>query len=487
MLAAFCAAIGALLIVPLSASAHGSLIQAGPAAVPIGGASTVIEGAPWPGRGVARIRYFNASSAKWPVAQAVNAWNSSGARVRFVPVARKRAQVVISDSAGPPSDHAMSGFASVGYIYPGGGYVKLSRLAHPRRPNYSMAGVATHELGHVLGLDHQDDGCATMNTILWAACTDARSCRLLERDDIRGAIKLYGGRARMARPAFCPKPPSEIRATADPNAYGVTLEWRNPRGPFFDRVQVARGKGECPRRPGPGTGWEPSSSAPGAGAWLVDRDFASGARLLTGRYCYAVWGVGDQGLQSRRKTVWVEFDPSRPAAPTNLRAVLGAGGNVALSWAAAPHPELSEVVGNAAEDRCPANPDDGFYGFSGADGRGTAQFAMAAGRYCFAAWSVDSIGALSGPVIVWVEYAGQPPTAEFAFDAFSPPVYFTNYSFDEDGEIVSHQWDFGDGSVSQASDPEHTYAGPGTYTVRLAVTDDNGLTATTTRQVTVSN
>jgi hypothetical protein len=487
VLAAFCAAIGALLTLPLSASAHSSLMQAGPAAVPIGYASAVIGGEPWPGHGVARIRYFNASSAKWPVAQAVKAWNSSGARVRLVPVARRRAQVVISDSPGPRSDLAMSGFASVGYIYPGGGFVKLSRLAHPRRPNYSMAGVASHELGHVLGLDHEDGSCATMNTSLWAECADARPCRLLERDDLRGAIKLYGGRARMARPAFCPKAPSEIRATASPNAYSVTLEWRNPRGSFFDRVEVARGKGECPRRPGQGAGWDPSSTAPGAGARLVDRDFVSGTRLLTGRYCYALWGAGDQGLRSRRKTVWVEFDPSRPAAPTNLQAVLGAGGNVSLSWATAPHPELDGVVGNAAEDRCPANPDDGFYAFSGADGQGTAQFEMAAGRYCFAAWSVDSVGALSGPAVVWLEYAGRPPSAEFTFDAFSLTAYFTNYSFDEDGEIVESQWDFGDGSVSQESDPEHTYATPGTYTVRLTVTDDGGLSARTTQQVTVSN
>lgn len=47
-------------------------------------------------------------------------------------------------------------------------------------------------------------------------------------------------------------------------------------------------------------------------------------------------------------------------------------------------------------------------------------------------------------------------------------------SFDPDGDIVSYEWDFGDGEQSVGTDVLHTYGRPGTYTVRLTVRDDTG-------------
>lgn len=59
-------------------------------------------------------------------------------------------------------------------------------------------------------------------------------------------------------------------------------------------------------------------------------------------------------------------------------------------------------------------------------------------------------------------------------------------SHDLEGIIVDYLWDFGDGSVSRNLYPSHAYASPGTYTVRLTVTDDAGLTATMVRTIRVS-
>jgi PKD repeat protein len=59
-------------------------------------------------------------------------------------------------------------------------------------------------------------------------------------------------------------------------------------------------------------------------------------------------------------------------------------------------------------------------------------------------------------------------------------------SFDPDGSIASYAWTFGDGATSTAANPSHTYGAPGTYPVKLVVTDDDGATGSATRNVTVA-
>jgi len=56
-------------------------------------------------------------------------------------------------------------------------------------------------------------------------------------------------------------------------------------------------------------------------------------------------------------------------------------------------------------------------------------------------------------------------------------------SDDQDGNIVTYAWDFGDGSpidTVSGANPSYTYAAADTYTVTLTVTDDDGLTGTDT-------
>jgi PKD repeat protein len=60
-------------------------------------------------------------------------------------------------------------------------------------------------------------------------------------------------------------------------------------------------------------------------------------------------------------------------------------------------------------------------------------------------------------------------------------------SADPDGTIAAHAWDFGDTATGSGATASHTYAAAGTYTVRLTVTDNRGLTGTTTRSVTVAS
>lgn len=77
-----------------------------------------------------------------------------------------------------------------------------------------------------------------------------------------------------------------------------------------------------------------------------------------------------------------------------------------------------------------------------------------------------------------------PPTVQFFYTPDNPTVresiaFDASESFDPNGRIVRYAWDFdGDGTIelgTTAPRATHTYDQAGTYTVTLAITDDQGL------------
>jgi PKD repeat protein len=90
-----------------------------------------------------------------------------------------------------------------------------------------------------------------------------------------------------------------------------------------------------------------------------------------------------------------------------------------------------------------------------------------------------------------------PPVAAFSADPSSVLIGestgITDRSSDADGFLVQWAWDFGDGQTAQQNYPStpgsmrHGFAGAGTYTIRLTVTDDAGAVASVTHLVSVSD
>lgn len=75
----------------------------------------------------------------------------------------------------------------------------------------------------------------------------------------------------------------------------------------------------------------------------------------------------------------------------------------------------------------------------------------------------------------------EPPRAGFTASPQQGPapltVRFSDSSSDPDGDPISRDWSFGDGSSrSGGLSPSHTYADPGEYTVTLTVSDPDGKT-----------
>lgn len=65
-------------------------------------------------------------------------------------------------------------------------------------------------------------------------------------------------------------------------------------------------------------------------------------------------------------------------------------------------------------------------------------------------------------------------TADFSVSGGCGEHDFFDESTASDSQITSWEWDFGDGNTATTRNPSHTYLNPGSYTVRLTVTDDHG-------------
>ncbi len=114
----------------------------------------------------------------------------------------------------------------------------------------------------------------------------------------------------------------------------------------------------------------------------------------------------------------------------------------------------------------------------------TVSHTYAAGTYTVTLTVTDNMGA-TGTATLSITIAAstepQPPIADaggpYVAEVGATVQFDGSASSDPDGSIMSYSWDFGDGAAMGAGvGPVHVYTAPGTYTVVLTVTDDQGQT-----------
>ena len=99
---------------------------------------------------------------------------------------------------------------------------------------------------------------------------------------------------------------------------------------------------------------------------------------------------------------------------------------------------------------------------------------------------IIALGLLSGCAPL-----NSPPAASFTCNPPSGGVplsvsFNASGSYDPDGNIVSYQWSFGDGSSGSGAEITHTYQNAGSFVAKLTVTDNQSARDTSSKTITVS-
>jgi hypothetical protein len=282
----------------------------------------------WPSR---TITYYDSTGKAYGknVAAAAAAWNKSGTKARWKKAPRSRARVLIRVNKKIPSAGLATYFGGqrgVIDIQPGMKKMRQSKA----EGEWVATTIMTHEMGHIMGLDHETRKCAVMQPAVGIGCPGPKDpwqfrCRVLEPDDVKGGVVLFGGKVGKVGPEFCdlspaPGVPTDVTAVLFEGSggfdeevpeTGVRISWTTPRGGEPQQVRVLRRQDTCPTstddKQATEVGWE--TATPGGSQSTVDQSGFPAA----GSYCYAVFAIGAFNRPSPAGTA--TYQHTGPASP----------------------------------------------------------------------------------------------------------------------------------------------------------------------------
>ena len=111
------------------------------------------------------------------------------------------------------------------------------------------------------------------------------------------------------------------------------------------------------------------------------------------------------------------------------------------------------------------------------------------GVYTVTLTIIDDEGAIVSATTI-VNVLNKPPVVLLTENAttlmLGETIHFdASESYDSDGTITTYSWDFGDGTITTGVTADHAYNEDGTFTVVLAVTDDDGDSSVVLAEITV--
>lgn len=278
------------------------------------------QGYHWPTK---TIRYFDATGKQYnkEVATAAAAWNTSGAKVKWSRTKHRGSGVVPITVV---KNLFTAGLAT--YSYGGGRWqgkievqpnLKKNQLTKAAGAQVAID-VFVHEMGHIMGLNHETKRCAIMQPVVWGGCPQPKNpwqyrCRPLEKDDIRGGISIFGGKIGKIGPEFCDaaEPPpavTGVTVVAAPDqdlGARVTVSWTNPSASKPMQAEVLRRRDTCPTGPDDKQAQpvEQVQAKVGQPQSVTDESGFPGA----GSYCYAVVLIGEFNRPGKPATVVFQY------------------------------------------------------------------------------------------------------------------------------------------------------------------------------------
>lgn len=338
-------------------------------------------------------------------------------------------------------------------------------------PNYDINASVGHNVGTMLSKDITSDG--TVN-IEFDHVVENPAVNGLEIVDLDAAAPLPGQTDQMKTLYF-----DGTTGSGSIAAVTGSVPWDNVRGGFVANgsLYLATTTGEFQQRSFNGTqiGAPTALNLYGLTNFGADMQSMTGMFYSNGRIYYTLTGqsnlymryfdLSSQIVGSQRFTI---TGPTGGMDWKNVKGMFLAGthlywasidGNLnTMTWA--------DSVGNGA-----VSGTSTVVSGPGLDGTNWAAKSL-----------IDKVG--TGSVI---PPPNQAPTAVFAPQCTGLACTFDGSgSTDSDGTVAGYAWTSSDGGSGTAATFGRTFAAPGTYTVNLTVTDDDGATGTVSHDVTVA-